>query len=62
MKNVSTNLSSLKSEVENLDVDKLVPVPVHLRKLSNAVKSDFVKKDLYAKIEILKIKYLTLLT
>ena len=47
MKNVSTNLSSLKSKVDKLDVDKLIPVPVDLSKLSDVVKNDFVKKDGY---------------
>ena len=30
MKNVPTNLSNLKSKVDKLDVDKLVPAPVDL--------------------------------
>ena len=30
--------------VDNLGVDKLVPVPVDLSKLSNVVKSDAVKR------------------
>ena len=40
LKNVPTNLSNLKSKVDNLDVDKLVPVPLFtdLSKLSNVVK------------------------
>ena len=38
MKNVPTNLSNLKSKVDKLDVDKLVPVPVDLSKLSDVVK------------------------
>ena len=40
LKNVLTNLSNLKSKVDNLDVDKLVPVPLFtdLSKLSNVVK------------------------
>ena len=29
LKNVSRNLSNLKSKVEKSDVDKLVPVPVN---------------------------------
>ena len=37
---------------DKLDVDKLVPVPVDLSKLSDAVKHDVVKKDLHnAKIK-----------
>ena len=47
MKNVPTNLRNLKSKVDKLDVDKLVPVPVDLSKLSDAVKNDVVKKDAY---------------
>ena len=43
-KNVPTNLSNLKSKVHKSDVDKLVPVPLDLSKLSDAVKNDVVKK------------------
>ena len=32
------NLASLKTEVDKLDIDKLVPVPVDLSKLSDVVK------------------------
>ena len=40
-----------------------VPVRVDLSKLSNVVKNDVLKKDVYnAKIKKLKAKYLTLLT
>ena len=35
-----TNLASLKTEVDEIDVDKLKTVPVDLAKLSNVVKSD----------------------
>ena len=41
------DLISLKSKGEKLDIDKLVPVPVDLCKLSNVVKNNAVKKDLY---------------
>ena len=37
----------MKSKVDTLDVDKLVPVPVDLSKLSEAAKNDVVKKDVY---------------
>ena len=47
LKTLSTNLSNLKSKVDKLDVDKLVPVPVDLSKLSDIVKDDVVKKDVY---------------
>ena len=45
MKNVPANLIYLESKVDELDIDKLVPAPVDLSKLSNAVKNDIVKKD-----------------
>ena len=53
----------MKSKVDKLDVDKLVPVPVDLSKLSYAVKSDVVK-NMYIMLrsKTLKIKYLILLT
>ena len=37
----------MKSKVDKLDVDKLVPVPVDLSKIIAAVKNDVVKKDVY---------------
>ena len=58
MKNVPTNLRNLESQVDKLDVDKLVPVPVNLSKLSDLVKKDVVKKD----VSNAKIKYLILIT
>ena len=46
------NLANSKSNVDKLDVDTLVPVPVDLIKLSNVVKNDAVEKDVYnAKIK-----------
>ena len=55
--NVLTNLNNLKSKVDKLDVDKLRPVPVDLSKLSNGVKNDVAKKDVYnAKIKSIKDK------
>ena len=44
---LKTNLANLKTEVDKLDVDKLVPIPVDLSKLSDLVKSDIVKKTVY---------------
>ena len=41
---LKTNLASLKTEVDKLDIDKLVPVPVDLNKLSDVVKNVVVKK------------------
>ena len=37
----------MKSREDNLDVDKLEPVPTDLSKLSNSVKNDVVKNDVY---------------
>ena len=45
-----TNLTSLKTEVDKLDIAKLTPVPNDLAKLSNAVKNDVVKKTEYNKL------------
>ena len=47
---LKTNLANLKTEADKLDIDKLVPVPVHLSKLSDLVKNDVVKKDAYDKL------------
>ena len=46
---LKTYLANLKTEVDKLDVDKLVPVPTDLSKLSNVVKNDVVKKADYNK-------------
>ena len=43
---LKTNLANLKTEVDKLDIDKLVPVPADLSKLSNVVKNDVVKKTI----------------
>ena len=42
---IKSNLASLKTEINKLDIDKLVPFPVHLRKLSDVVKNDILKKN-----------------
>ena len=47
---LNTNLASLKTEVDKLDIDRLVPVPIDLSKLSNVVKNDIVKKAMYDKL------------
>ena len=46
---IKTSLASLKTEVDKLDIDKLVPVPVDLSKLRDVVKNDVVKKNVYDK-------------
>ena len=47
---LKTNLASLKTEVDKLDIDKLVSVPVDLSKLSDVVKMMFFKKTVYYKL------------
>ena len=47
---LKTNLANLKTEVNKLDIDKLVPIPVYLSKLSDVVKNDVAKKDVYNKL------------
>ena len=47
---LKTNLANLKTEVDKLDINKLVPVPTDLSKLSNVVKNDAVKKTVYDKL------------
>ena len=42
---LKTNLANLKTEVDKLDIDKLVPVLTDLSKLSNIVKNDVIKKN-----------------
>ena len=61
--NIPNKLSNLKIRVYELDVDKIVPVPVGLSKLSDVVKN-FVFKKMYLMLgsKILKIQYVTLLT
>ena len=45
----------MKNKTVKLDVDTLVHVPVDLSKLSDVVKSDAVRKDVYnAKIKDIK--------
>ena len=41
---LKSNLASLKTEVDKLDINKLVPVPVDLTKLSDVVKMMLLKK------------------
>ena len=43
-------MASLKTELDKLDIDKLVPIPVNLSKLSDVVKNDVVKKTEYNKL------------
>ena len=47
---LKSNLASLKTEVDKLDINKLVPVPVDLSKLSDVAKNDVVEKTVYDKL------------
>ena len=47
---IKTNLANLKTEVDKLDIYKLVPNSVYLSKLIDVVKNDIVKKDVYNKL------------
>ena len=47
---LKTNLGSLKTEVDKLDIDKLAPDLVDLSKLSDPVKNDVIKKTVYDKL------------
>ena len=62
---LKTNLANLKTEVDKLDIDKLVPIPVDLSKLSYVVKKSVYDK-LVAKVNnidtsdfVLKTNYQT---
>ena len=57
LKIIPTNLSNLKSKIDKIDVNKLVPFLVDLSKLSNVVKNDIDKNDVYnAKIKKIEDK------
>ena len=47
---IKSNLASFKTEVDKLDIDKLVPIPADLSKLTDVVKNDVVKKTEYNKL------------
>ena len=47
---LKTNLDNLKTEVDKLEIDKLVPVPTDLSNLSNVVRNDVAKKTVYDKL------------
>ena len=48
-------------EVDKLDIDKLVSVPVDLNKLSNLVKNEVVKKTVFDKL-VAKVNSMEILT
>ena len=47
---LKSNLANLKTEVDKLNIDKLMSVPVDLSNLSNVVKNDVVIKTVYDKL------------
>ena len=47
---LNSNLASLKSEVDKLDIGKLQTVPVGLAKLSNKVANDVITKTQFSKL------------
>ena len=47
---LKSNLAILKTKVDKLDIDKLVPIPVDLSKLTDVVKNDVVKETEYNKL------------
>ena len=47
---LKSNLVSLKTEVDKIDIDQLKTVPVDLSKLSHVVKNDVVKKAMHYKL------------
>ena len=49
---LKSNLASLKTEVDKLDIDEVVPVSVDLSKLSDAVRNDVVKNILLGKLVV----------
>ena len=44
---LKTSLANLKTEIDELDIDKLAPVPVDFSKLSDVVKHNVTKKPVY---------------
>ena len=47
---LKTYLAMLKTEVDKLDIVKLVPIPVDLSKLSDVIKNDVVKETVYNRL------------
>ena len=47
---LKSNLASLKTKVNKLDIDKLTPVPNDLAKLNNVVKNEVAKNTEYDKL------------
>ena len=50
MGNVATGLSNLKTKVDSLNVDKLKTVLIDLKKLSDVLNKEVLKKTVYNKL------------
>ena len=53
---VLIGFNTLKTKADYLDVDKLKTLPIYLKKLSDAVSKEVLKKTLYNKLNNLKNK------
>ena len=58
---LKTNFTSLKTEVDKLDIGKLTTVPADLSKLSDLVENEVVKKAVYDKLAV-KVNNIDLVT
>ena len=47
---LKSKLASLKTKVDKLDIDRLVPAPVDLKKLGDLVKNNVVETFVYDKL------------
>ena len=47
---IKSNLVSLRTEIDKLDIDKLVTISVDLSKLSDVIRNDVVKNTEYNKL------------
>ena len=47
---LKSNLAKLKAEVDKIDVDKLKAIPTDLRKISNVIDDEVVKRIAYDKL------------
>ena len=54
---LKTNLANLKTQIDILDIGKLVPIPADLSKLSKVVKNYVVKSVGYNKL-VTKVNYI----
>ena len=53
---VLIGFNTLKTKVDYLDVDKLKTLPIYLKKLSDAVSKEVLKKTVYNKLNNLENK------